>query len=275
MTTGWHWALRTTAVSIIATWLIVGLSGPSAADDTTPAPAPAPPNSEESVESRGINPFKSPSQIQANPKLHQVTPGLRVTPVCGISVPNEIGSKPHVQPTHYLTLPPTAFTMSSYQYTELFRIGAREIYAWRRDYNTKAAFPYITFEAPVFLPHGIVIRQLEALFLDDDPAADLELTLHETLPSAAGSFPPGDARPHLTDRSLSIVSGCIPSGSRGTSKPSGYGAYDIMQLTGVALPVNSQHAYSVRLAWTVNWHTPAITGESIMVRLVRIGYTLE
>jgi len=260
----WEKAYSTFTVCVIAVVMTVVPTVMLAADEAVPQ---TPMQGEEQPQSRGALPLqrlapteqKSPPPLLGNPQFTPITP---TSSPCELQFSPDFAGKPYVQPTHFLMVSPATFRLGA-KYDHYFVIGSGMVRAWR---DARSPSDRITLTAPVLLPQGVVVRQIEVFLRDDDPMRDVSFSFFENSLTA-------QARPVMGSRGLVTVSNCINSNAPGS---------DVMRITGLALPIdNMRAAYSLKL----NWEAEGVTNVSnysdrganagIEVNLIRIGYTLQ
>jgi hypothetical protein len=236
--------------------LVVGGAVVSAADE---APVVSPPTNQ-GIESRGSVPLQrtpmqpglaAPSASQA---LQAVPSGPPSSP-CNKNIPPEFLG-PYTPPTYYQTVPAAAFSLALQPVSGLhFQSSGYTIRAWR---DPSQVANLIRFVAPLYLPQGAVIRQIEIFLRDDDPQYNLYFALDDTVASTGPN-------PGLYGTYLWMTTANCVNGSADT----------MLLITGLAIPINSQHAYSMRIEWDVNNLNNATFDNGIQLHFIRIGYTLQ
>lgn len=241
------WQKLSLMVIFIGVPLLVGGATVSAADEV---PSPQSPEKEELGTRGGLLFQSSPTQpvLKAMPSVPPPSPCWK-----NIQPPYE---GQYVPPTHYHTVSAAAFSLSSQPAPGVhfqYKYGT-SVRTWR-DANHIAN--HISFAAPLFLPQGAVIRQVEVFLKDDDPQYNLNFSLGETIAATGTDLGPFGAM-------LSLSSDCVKTA-----------ASAIVLLNRFAVPINSQRAYWMSVEWDVNNLNNATFDSGIHLHFVRLGYTLQ
>jgi hypothetical protein len=220
----------TLLVSLAFTWQLGSAQGPVSSSPTVkPAPIQPP----------------SAQQIQKGQGL----PGI---PPCTANVTGYTPG-PIVTPTHYLWIPPVAFSLNRELSVVGIDRGPLSLIAAKIPIPNQSNTPdaTATFDAPLNLPNGIVIRQVEAFLEDSDATKNITVMLRAFGFSASGSA--------TTATLASLESNCL----------TGPG---IVAAKGMVVKVDTNLlAYSLNATWVVG------TTDYYKLKLsrVRIGYTLQ
>lgn len=219
--------------------------------------------SQSEIETRGMQRMQPTVPLEQQLRVIPATP--LGSPVVGQSacrvVPNTAG-QPDIPPTHFHTLSGPAFVpeavgalsgSAAIRYSGRISEGGVGAAIGQNVAPTEARFA-----APVFLPHGALIREIQIVLRDNDPQSDLTVMLAAR--GIENMQPVGYSR-------VTIESNCVQGPG-----------FSTILVRGLTLPFSSQHAWSLSLQWNIhNLVGAPLTGTTpfIDVYFVRIGYTVQ